>query len=378
MLILNGLYCGDSFAACDNEGSLSMRLFLRRLIVFGICCAAASPMGMPTDAQTPPAGGKADRPEHRRVGWRTYRSPEYGFTIDYPMNISFYGSHPDRAEMKGSYIPICDQTTVACFEYNGNEYAGTIMEAAGLSVNVLRDLRTEQDCNDIETHSSPIKTEIINGINFHYGIIGSAGLGHGEGGPSYRAFYQNVCFEIAVGIAETNARADEPGTKQFDDKKLNEILNEMVHTFRFIGDVVDGSAWKVYSDGGCGGSFEYPDGDSVVKTIEYSQAGYYSNDITCSQCFSNDGRDYTVAVKGQMNDVSQLNTWLKSSGLPDLSTAQVATKSTSWTEYQVEPYVYVFGQNRVFILSVSDSEHHAITPNGDRVFSHLMKSFRMP
>jgi hypothetical protein len=181
-----------------------------------------------------------------------------------------------------------------------------------------------------------------------------------------------------VGIATTNALGDEPGIKQFDDKELNKILNEMVHTFRFIGDVVDGPAWKVFSDWGCGGSFEYPDGDTVVKTIEYSQAGYYSNDITCSQYFSNDGRDYTVAVKVQINDVSKLNTWLKSLGLPDLSTAQVVSKSTSWTEYQVEPYVYVFGQNTVFILSVSDSEHRAITPNGDRVFSHLMKSFRMP
>jgi hypothetical protein len=355
-----------------------MRLFLRRLIVFVICGAAASSIGIPTDAQTPLAGAKVDRLEHRRVGWRTYRSPEYGFTIDYPANISSYGSHPDPAEMKGSYIPICDQTTVACFEYNGNEYAGTIMEAAGLSVNVLRDLRTEQDCNDIVTHSTPIKTEIINGITFRYGILGSAGLGHGEGGPTYRAFHQNVCFEIAVGIAETSARAGEPGIKQFNDKKLNEILDEMVHTFRFIGDVVDGPGWKVYSDGGCGGSFEYPDGDTVVKTIEYSQAGYYSNDITCSQYFSNDGRDYTVAVKVQINDVSQLNAWLKSSGRPDLSTAQVVSKSTSRTEYQAEPYVYLFGQNRVFILSVSDSEHRAITRNDDRVFSHLITSFRMP
>jgi hypothetical protein len=356
-----------------------MRLLLRRLIVFAVCSAAASSIAIHTDAQTRPAGGRVDRPEHRRVGWQSYRSPDYGFTIGYPKNISFYGSHPDPAEMRGSYIPICDQTTVACFEYNGNEYEGTIMEAAGLSVNVLRDLRTEQDCNNIETHPIQIKTEIINGINFHYGIVGDAGLGHGEDGPSYRAFYQNVCFELAVGIARTYALANEPGIRKFDDRKLNELLNEMVHTFRFTGDVVDGPAWKVYSDYGCGGSFEYPDGDTVVKTVEYSQAGYYSNDITCSQYFSNDGRNYTVAVKVQLNDVSQLNTWLRSSGLPDLSAAQVVTKSTSCTEYQVEPYVYVFGRNEeVFILSVSDSEHRAITPNGDRVFSHLMKSFRMP
>jgi hypothetical protein len=38
----------------------------------------------------------------------------------------------------------------------------------------------------------------------------------------------------------------------------------------------------------------YPAGDTVVKTIEYSQAGCFSNDTTtCSQYFSNDGRDDT-------------------------------------------------------------------------------------
>jgi hypothetical protein len=378
MLILNELYRGTSLAIRDNEEQPFMRPLFRRLIVFVICNAAACSMGLSTAARTPQAGEKIDRPTHLSAGWRTYRSPDYGFSIDYPTNVSFYGTHPDPAEMKGSYIPICEETTVACFEYNGNEYKGTILEAAGLSVNVLRDLRTEQGCNDIDTHSTPIKTETINGINFHYGVTGDAGLGHGEGGPAYRAFYQNVCFEIAVGIAVTNAIADEPGIKKIDERKLDKVLDEMVHTFRFIGDVVDGPAWKVYNDGECGGSFEYPDGDTVVKTIEYSQVGYYSNDITCSEYFTNDGRNYTVAVKVRIRDVSQLNIWLKSAGLPDLSKAEVVTESTSWTEYQAEPYFYVFGQGRVSILSVSDSKHVVAAPTGDRVFLHLVKSFRTP
>jgi hypothetical protein len=355
-----------------------MRPLLRRFIGFAVGSAVACSMGVSTAAQTTQPGGKIDRPTHLSAGWRTYRSPDYGFSIDYPTNVSFYGSHPDPAEMKGSYIPICDYTTVACFEYNGNEYEGTILEAAGLSVNVLRDLRTEQDCINIDSGSGPIKTERINGIKFHYALTGTAATGHEEGGTSYRAFYQNVCFEIAVGTVVTGARADEPGIKKLDERKLDKALNEMVHTFRFIGDVIDGPAWKVFSDSGCGGSFEYPDGDTVVKTIEYSQSGFYSNEITCSQYFSNDGRDYTVAVKVQIKDANKLNTWLKESGLPDLSKAQVVTKSTSWTEYQAEPYFYVFSQGTVSILSVSDSKHVVIAPTGDRVFMHLVKSFRMP
>jgi hypothetical protein len=361
-----------------NEEQPVMRPLLRRFIVFLVCSAAACSIGVCTVAQTTQPGGKIDRPPHLSAGWRTYRSPDYGFSIDYPTNISSYGSHPDPVEMKSSYIPICNETTVACFEYNGNEYEGTILEAAGLSVNVLRDLRTEQRCNDIDTNSTSISTETINGIKFHYAPTGSAGAGHGLGGTSYRAFYQNVCFEIAVGIVVTGGKADEPGIKRFDDRKLDKALNEMAHTFRFIGDVIDGPAWKVFNDSGCGGLFEYPDGDTVVKTIEYSEDGFYSNEITCSQYFSNGGRNYTVAVKVSIKDANQLNRWLKESGLPDLSKAQVVTKSTSWTEYHAEPYFYVFSQGTVSILSVSDSKGVVLAPAGDRVFLHLVKSFRMP
>ena len=71
----------------------------RQLIVLVVCNAAACSMGSSTAAQ---AGAKIDRPTPLSAGWRTYRSPDYGFSMDYPTNISLYGSHPDPAEMKGS------------------------------------------------------------------------------------------------------------------------------------------------------------------------------------------------------------------------------------------------------------------------------------
>jgi hypothetical protein len=357
----------------------SMRGFFRLSIAFVVWGALGAALTIKTDAQSPAVGSKDRIPAHVGAGWQTYRSPDYGFSISYPKNVTFYGSHPDPAEMKSSYSPICVVTTVACFEYSGSEYEGTNLEAAGLSVNVLREMRTERDCNDIDTGSAAIKAEIINGINFHYGIVAGVGAGHWEGGPSYRAFYQNVCFEIAVGIAETNIGVYEPGAiKSFDSRKVDALLNEMVHTFRFTGDVADGPAWKVHTDSGCGGSYEYPEGDTVITTIEYSQDGFYSNDVTCSQYFSDSGRNYTVAAKVNLANVKQFDAWLKAWGYPDLSKAQTVTKSSSWTEYYAEPYYYVFGQGDAFILSVSDSKHRVMAPSGDRVFSHLMNTFKMP
>jgi hypothetical protein len=311
------------------------------------------------------------------AGWKVYRSPDYGFTIGYPSNISFYAGHPDLKETQLSMIPICDETTVACFEYNGN-YERTNLEAAGLSVNVLRDRKTEQDCNKIDTGSYPIETESINGIKFHHGKTGSVATGNSEGGPVYRAFYQNVCFEIAVGTAWTTAVTDDPGhNKPFNPVELEKLLDRMVHTFRFVAAVKDGSGWKVSDDSGCGGSFASPEGERIQTIKEYSQVGYYSHDITCSRYFTHNGLGYTVDAKVNLRDKSQLESWLESSGYPGLTKARIVTKSKYFTEYAAEPYYYIFGQGMVYILSVSDAKHRATVPHNDPVFTHLLESFKV-
>lgn len=315
-------------------------------------------------------------PQAPKLHWRTYQSSDYGFTIDYPASMKFFSGHPSVTDAQLSYIPICDESTVACFEYDGEEYKGTNFEAAGLSVNILRDARSEQDCNTIDTGDFPTKRKTINGVIFHYGTTGSAGLSHGEGGPSYRAFYQNVCFEIAVGIAETSLGAYDPGTiKSFHSAKLEKLLDEMVHTFRFTGDVKDGPAWKVYHDVMCGGDFEYPDIDTVVVTIEYANERFNSDALTCSRYFDHGGRRYTIANKGNLNNEYWLNAWLKQAGYPDLSKARLISKETLYAEYDAGLYYYIFGQTNVFILSLSDEKHTPIPPAGDKTFVHLVNTF---
>ncbi|MGA8873772.1 MAG: hypothetical protein WB460_21700 [Candidatus Acidiferrales bacterium] len=342
-----------------------MRAFIGGFLASLVCCVAICATMVCTFAQTP-------------AGWQTYRSAEYGFAIDYPKEITSFESNPDPQLMRGSYIPICDGTTVACFEYNGNEGEGTNLESAGLSVNVLRDLRRKEDCDTIDGGSPPATAETINRTNFHYAETGSAGLGNSKGGPAYRAFYQNVCFEVSVGIAESSADDGEPGSpKPFDSTRIEKMLIEMVHTFRFTGDVGDGPGWKVYNDGECGGSYEYPDSDTVIVDVAYPQAGYNSNDITCSQHFSDHGRNYTVATKVNLPSENQFEEWLRLSGYPGLPAARVVMCSKSWTKYYAEPYYYVFGEGKGVILSVSDSRHVVISAQADRVFAHLLRTHKM-
>ena len=272
-------------------------------------------------------------------------------------------------------IPVCDETAVACFLYNG-DHEGTNLQAAGVSVNVLRDRKTEQDCNKIDTGQYPIKTETINGIRFHYGETGEVAAGNGGGGPVYRAFYQNVCFEVAAVTAWTNIGNYDPGEiKAFDSKELNKLLLRVVHTFRFVGAVKDGAGWKVYEDGECGGVFEYPEGKTVRTITKYSNASFDSHGISCSLDFTHNGLVYTVAAKGKLTE-KQLESWLESVGSPGLTNARTVTKGKYFTEYSAGPYYYFYGQGTVYILSVSDANHNVILPHDDRVFTHLLNSLK--
>jgi hypothetical protein len=150
-------------------------------------------------------------------GWRGYRNPDYGFVIAYPNQFKFYPVSPDLQEAQLSYIPICQSESIACFEYNGDEYESTNFGAAGLSVNILRDARTKKECNKIDTGQYPIKQAIINGVHFRYGETGGAATGNAIGGPAYRTFREHVCFEVALLITATSIGSYDPGTvKEFD------------------------------------------------------------------------------------------------------------------------------------------------------------------
>jgi hypothetical protein len=274
-----------------------------------------------------------------------------------------------------SMIPVCDETTVACFLYNGH-HEGTNLQAAGVSVNVLRGRKTEQDCNKIDTGQYPIKTETINGIRFHYGETDEVAAGNAGGGPVYRAFYQNVCFEVAAITAWNTMESDEPDdNKAFDSKDLDKLLLTVVHTFRFVGAVKDGSGWKVDEDGECGGLFEYPEGETVRTIKGYSDASFAPHDISCSRFFTRNGLVYTISAKVNLRE-NQLEPWLESSGYPGLTNARTVAKGKYFTEYSAGSYWYFYGQGTVFILSVSDANHNVILSHGDRVFAHFVNSFK--
>ncbi|HEX6495593.1 MAG TPA: hypothetical protein VF018_08930 [Acidobacteriaceae bacterium] len=309
-------------------------------------------------------------------GWQTYSNPDYGFIISYPPDIKLYNN--SRGERPSGFLPICSALTVACLGYTGTDYRGTNLEGAGVAINVLRDAKTEQDCDTLES-PLPSKITIIHGVPFHTALISDAGLSHNTSGPAYRAFYQNVCFEVASLIASSSFAAFETGSlKEFHPDRLSRLLDQVVHTFRFTGPVKDGADWKVSRDSGCGGIFEYPASDTIRVLAEYTNGAENSERITCSRAFTHKGRNYTLAAKIMSSEEYLLDRWLKASDYPTLDNAKVVSRSHSSTDYIAPPYYYVHAQTMVFIFSVSGPDGHPIPPGEDPIYRHWLASFKVP
>jgi hypothetical protein len=319
--------------------------------------------------------------DKKHTGWKTYRDPDYGFTIAYPESMTFYPGHPVEP-MQRAMFPICDHT-IACFLYNGNALDGTPTNTIGLSVNIVRGVKTETECiNSTDPRLDPIKTTRIRGTPFHYGETGDAGLGSGRSMTEYLAFYQHVCFDVALGTAGRNL-----GTQDLNDGGLHPVsrrayrkiwndMDRMLHSFTFVGPVRDGPDWDVYSDSYCGHSFEYPSSSTVQQVLKVSNEAFQSSRITCEQAFAYNGREYTVAVKVNLKDENAANKWLLASGYPALDGMKIVAKEDDFTEYSDQTHTYIHFHNDLFIFTVSGANHQPIPSGGDCVFAHLLESFR--
>jgi hypothetical protein len=313
--------------------------------------------------------------------WKTYRSPEFGFRIDYPGTMTFYPGGPQRPPEK-SMFPVCDDGTVACFEYNGHAFDRTQIQAMGVSVNVLREALTATECDRIETDSGPIRTKTINGVVFHYAETGDGGLGSYRNVVAYRVFHEHVCFEVALVTAQSDLSAQDmqdagltpanPRTLQ----SLDTVMSQMMNSFAFVGPVKDRSHWGLFDAPGCGAAFEYPVGATVGNFTFPANVPFDAQGISCEQRFVFRGREYVVAAKSNLQDSVAVDAWLKSAGFPSLKQMNELARGHAFTEYGDADYIYLVHPGTLFILSVTDEKLSSVSSHGDAVFAHLLKSFR--
>jgi hypothetical protein len=316
-------------------------------------------------------------PAKSPTGWRTYRSPDYGFTIEYPSG----GFTPGyRLDPQRSMIPVCEATSLACFEYKGDAFKATVIESLGVSVNVLRDSKTKADCDYID--NQPVKTIVIHGVPFRFVEAGGAALGQSEGGKVYHAFHQNVCFEITVGSAQWDVGAveyKELGIHRVNQRALRTVSGEMdrmLHSFVFSGPVRDGPAWNTYVSTNCAAWYEVPSDTEIEEVLPYSPGPPSSESVNCTQSFNEGDRLYVISEKTNFADDSAIDDWLAMSAYPGLAHARKAADRT--LEYMGSDLAYRVIRGELILFAVSNANGASQPAQSDRTFAHLVESFRCP
>jgi hypothetical protein len=317
-----------------------------------------------------------------RDEWKTYRSRDYGFKIEYPRTMTSYPNGPVRPPQE-SMFPICDDGTVACFEYNGHALDRTEIQAIGVSVNVLRDVTTEAGCARIETDSKPIQAWTIHGIPYHYAATGEAGLGSSRSLRVYRTLHQGVCFEVALVTARSDLSAQDlkdEGRAPANPRtlrKLDTAMERMLDSFTFIGPVSDGAGWTRFTGSPCGETFDYPDSTTVDSESPSALPVFNAWQISCVDRFTYDQRQYVVAAKENLPNGDAVMAWLDSTGLPRLEDMQAIAKNSVLTEYRDPDIVYLIHGASFYLVTVTDGSNHPLPIGSDGVLKHLLSSFQV-
>lgn len=168
----------------------------------------------------------------------SYHSDNYGFTIQYPNDLGFITGVSQFRSAVGAFIPPCDDNTVACVFYKRGTYPGTNFDSAGVSVNILADIKTEAACRKFDIQTSEVNTatgtQTVNGTLFYTGTGGGGATGHSDQIRSFHNFRNATCYEINLRIAQTNIDNYPPGTiKAFNEREVWIKLEQVFSTFKF-------------------------------------------------------------------------------------------------------------------------------------------------
>jgi hypothetical protein len=314
--------------------------------------------------------------------WRTHRSADYGFRIGYPRTMTFYPGGATRPPEK-SMFPICDDETVACFEYNGRVFDRTQIQAVGLSVNLLREDTTEKGCANMQTESQPVRIKYLHGLRFYYGESADGGLGSGRTISAYRTFHRGSCFELALVTAQFDFSGQDmkdAGLSPAKPRMLRSIyavMTRMLDSFAFSGPVQDAAGWNRFTGHRCGETFDYPESATVDSEAPSAVPVWNTWQLSCIDRFTYDQRQYTVAAKENLPNQEAVTAWLDSTRLPRLDEMQVVTRNSSLTEYRSPDFVYLVHGSNFYLVTVMDGGNDPLPIGQDGVLKRLLRSFRV-
>lgn len=134
-------------------------------------------------------------------------------------------------------------STLACFAYPKDKFRDKpVFAAAAFFAGKIEEATTENACLQGSQNWNPDEIETakltkINGVAFKVFEIGDNWAGGGQGGPVYRTFHDNECYELGIQTSVERAAYDPETSKEFTQQDSDEVqlrLKQALNSFKFV------------------------------------------------------------------------------------------------------------------------------------------------
>jgi hypothetical protein len=172
----------------------------------------------------------------------TFTSPNGDFQFRYP--ASLIDCKAQRGGQScGGFMPVCsgfDYDSLACIAYPRDRVAESeTFDGAAFVVALEESAHDEKACYQIPDPPPPSWShphwESINGVKFWVIHTGGVPSGTAEDQRLYRAFHNNVCYELDINTSSVNPMMyDPPRPKMYDQAPVNKALQQTLQSFKFL------------------------------------------------------------------------------------------------------------------------------------------------
>ncbi len=161
-----------------------------------------------------------------------YTNNEYNFSLEYSADFKQL-SEDDNARLPWSYGSSRAGLRLVTVDLPREIMPKTNFAGASVSVGISRDSAEVGGC--IIGDSEPAETKTINKATFVIEKFNDAGAGNFYETTSYRILRDNVCIALEATMHSTNIQnySPEQGIKEFDKARIQEVLDEVVNSFKF-------------------------------------------------------------------------------------------------------------------------------------------------
>jgi hypothetical protein len=173
---------------------------------------------------------------------KTFTSPNGDFQFQYPAFLVDCKAQRGN-ESCGAYMPVCsglNYDSLVCIAYPKDRISEPkTFDGAAFVVALEKGALDEKSCHAIPDPPPPDwshpHTKTINGVEFWVIQTGGAASSHGENQMIYRAFHNNLCYELDINISGVSPMAyDPPRPKMYNGVPVLKALQQTLQSFRFL------------------------------------------------------------------------------------------------------------------------------------------------